>query len=295
VALIGLARHRVMVGTIVAAFFVVIFPGNVAQWTEGVDAFGLDTDAKRFARLFFQPVLVIWALAATGAWQAIRAGTWPTTPPAPTGEVVDEVRLGLAELASRIADDARGRSRYVFGVAGTPGSGKSTVAARLAAELGAVVVPMDGFHLDNTELDRLGLSRVKGAPETFDAANFVRLVEQLKHADGPVSAPSFDRIADRTIDGAITVGPNDRIVIVEGNYLLLETPPWGALRELFDGTGYIDVDPHTRVDRLVARHVRQGRSLDEAREFVRMSDEANAAIVAATRPRAEVVIDPARL
>jgi uncharacterized membrane protein len=76
-ALIVLPRHRVVVGTIVAAFFVVIFPGNIAQWTEGVDAFGLDTDAQRFARLFFQPVLVIWALFATGAWRAFRAGTWP--------------------------------------------------------------------------------------------------------------------------------------------------------------------------------------------------------------------------
>jgi uncharacterized membrane protein len=79
-ALILLPRHRVLVGTIVAAFFVVIFPGNIAQWTEGVDAFGLDSDAKRFARLFFQPVLVVWALGATGAWSAIRAGTWPATP-----------------------------------------------------------------------------------------------------------------------------------------------------------------------------------------------------------------------
>jgi uncharacterized membrane protein len=80
VALIALPRHRVVVGTVVAAFFVVIFPGNVAQWVEGVDAFGLDTDAKRFARLFFQPVLVIWALGATGAWRAMRAGSWPSTP-----------------------------------------------------------------------------------------------------------------------------------------------------------------------------------------------------------------------
>jgi len=79
-ALIGLPRHRVIVGTVVAAFFVVIFPGNIAQWTEGTDAFGLDTDAKRFARLFFQPLLVIWALGATGAWQAWRAGTWPHPP-----------------------------------------------------------------------------------------------------------------------------------------------------------------------------------------------------------------------
>ena len=81
VALIALVRHCVVVGTIVAAFFVVIFPGNVAQWTEGVDAFGLDTDSERLGRLFFQPVLVIWALGATGAWQSIRAGTWPSTAP----------------------------------------------------------------------------------------------------------------------------------------------------------------------------------------------------------------------
>ena len=203
-------------------------------------------------------------------------------------------RLGFAELVAQIADDARGRPRYVFGVAGPPGSGKSTVAARLADALGAVVVPMDGFHLDNTELDRLGLSDVKGAPETFDAAGFVRLVEQLTHATGPVSAPSFDRVADRTVDSAITVEPGDRVVIVEGNYLLLERPPWGALRELFDLTGYLDVDDAMRVDRLVARHVSHGRSLGEAREFVLTSDEANAAVVAATRPRADVVIDPSR-
>ena len=80
VALIALPRHRVIVGTIVAAFFIVIFPGNIAQWVEGVDAFGLDTDAKRFVRLFFQPVLVVWALGSTGAWHAFRSGTWPSTP-----------------------------------------------------------------------------------------------------------------------------------------------------------------------------------------------------------------------
>jgi uncharacterized membrane protein len=79
-ALIVLSRHRVIVGTIVAVFFVVIFPGNLAQWLEGVDGFGLDTDAKRFARLFFQPVLIAWALFSTGAWRAFRAGTWPESP-----------------------------------------------------------------------------------------------------------------------------------------------------------------------------------------------------------------------
>ena len=207
-------------------------------------------------------------------------------------EALDRTTIGFAELVSQITDDARGRSRYVFGLAGPPGSGKSTVATRLADALGAVVVPMDGFHLDNIELARLGLSDVKGAPETFDAAGFVRLVEQLQHADGPVPAPSFDRVADRTIDAAITVEPNDHIVIVEGNYLLLEHPPWAALRELFDRTGYLAVDDAMRVERLVARHVSHGRSLEDAYEFVRTSDEANAAIVAASRHRTDVAIDP---
>jgi uncharacterized membrane protein len=78
-ALIALPKHRVIVGTIVAAFFVVIFPGNVAQWIEGTDAFGLDSDTARFVRLFFQPVLVAWALTSTGAWQAWLRGTWPRT------------------------------------------------------------------------------------------------------------------------------------------------------------------------------------------------------------------------
>jgi uncharacterized membrane protein len=80
VALVALPRQRVLVGTVVAVFFVVIFPGNIAQWREGVDAFGLDTDTERFVRLFFQPVLVLWALLATGAWRAYRDGTWPATP-----------------------------------------------------------------------------------------------------------------------------------------------------------------------------------------------------------------------
>jgi pantothenate kinase len=202
--------------------------------------------------------------------------------------------LGFTDLVAHITDAAGGRRRYLFGLAGPPGSGKSTVAARLADALGVVVVPMDGFHLDNAQLERLGLRGVKGAPETFDAAGFVRLVEQLRHATGPVSAPAFDRVADHSVDAAITVAPDDRIVIVEGNYLLLDRPPWASLRQLFDLTGYLAVDDATRVERLVARHVRHGRTPADAHHFVHTSDEANAAIIAATRSCADVVIDPSR-
>jgi pantothenate kinase len=202
--------------------------------------------------------------------------------------------VGFTELVARITHATRENERFLFGLAGPPGCGKSTLAGRLANAVGGVVVPMDGFHLDNTELDRLGLRGVKGAPETFDAGGFVRLVERLRHADGPVSVPSFDRIADRTIGAVLTVDPDDRIIIVEGNYLLLDSAPWGDLRGLFDLTGYIDVDPEARVARLVARHIRHGRSPDEAREFVLRSDEANAAIIAGTRQRADLSIDPSR-
>jgi pantothenate kinase len=206
----------------------------------------------------------------------------------------DAATVGMAELVALIAGDARDRARFVFGLAGPPGSGKSTVAAHLAGALGAAVVPMDGFHLDNTELDRLRLRDVKGAPETFDAAGFVRLVERLRHAGGPMSAPSFDRLADRTIEGAITIAPDDRIVIVEGNYLLLDRAPWVGLRGLFDRIGYLEVDDAVRIERLVARHVHHGRSHEEALEFVQTSDEANAAVIAATRSFADVLIDPSR-
>ena len=153
---------------------------------------------------------------------------------------------------------------------------------------------MDGFHLSNAALDALDLRSFKGSVETFDAEAFVSLIERLRDNPGDVLVPSFDRAADATVADAIRVGHDERIIIVEGNYLLLDREPWASLRCLFDRTAFLDTDDDTRVRRLVRRHVRSGRSVEEAQEFVRTSDERNARLIAAGRDRADVVIAPSR-
>jgi pantothenate kinase len=199
--------------------------------------------------------------------------------------------IDTGALSDWIHHEAAGRQRYVFGLAGPPGSGKSTIAARLESELDAPIVPMDGFHLSNAVLDRRGLRAQKGSPATFDADGFVNAVATLVECtDADITFPDFDRDADESRPDRVRVIPTDHIVIVEGNYLLLEASPWDELLESIDAIGYLDVDRATRVQRLIDRHVRFGRSLDEATAFVHESDERNTEIVEAVRHRAHVVI-----
>ncbi|MFV0429771.1 MAG: nucleoside/nucleotide kinase family protein [Arachnia sp.] len=198
----------------------------------------------------------------------------------------------LAGLAAR-ARDLAGGSRAVIGIAGAPGSGKSSLAAAVAGELGeaAVVVPMDGFHLAQAELERLGRADRKGAPDTFDADGFVALVHRLRHPGPTVYAPRFDRAAEEPIAGAIPVNPEHSIVLLEGNYLLLEQAPWQQIPDLLDETWFVAVDPGLRVERLIARHISFGRSAQSAREWVLRSDESNAALVAGSAHRATRQVD----
>lgn len=196
------------------------------------------------------------------------------------------------ELASWIRERSAGADRFLFGIAGPPGSGKSTLAQRLGAELGAPVVPMDGFHLPNATLRARGQLDVKGAPGTFAAADFVELVTALRRAGRAISCPEFDRTLDEPVAGRISVSPGDVVVVVEGNYLLLDRPPWSALPDVFDSIGYLDVPADVRRGRLIERHVAFGRSRDEAAEFVRRSDEANAVLVEASRTRADLIVSP---
>lgn len=197
----------------------------------------------------------------------------------------------LVERAGALA--ARG-GRRILGIAGAPGAGKSTLAARIAGALGperAVVVPMDGFHLAQAELGRLGRAGRKGAPDTFDAAGYVCLLRRLRAPEGvTVYAPAFDRSLEEPVAGSIPVGPAVPLVITEGNYLLHDAADWAPVRPLLDEAWYLAPDDALRVDRLVARHVRHGKDPAQARAWVARSDEANAALVARGRRRADLVI-----
>lgn len=194
------------------------------------------------------------------------------------------------DLAAWIAERAVGCERFLFGIAGPPGSGKSTLAATLAAELDAPIVPMDGFHLPNVVLADRGLSGVKGAPETFAVDDFVDLVGRLRSTADVVDCPVFDRTIDEPVADRVRVAPDDVVVIVEGNYLLLDERPWSDVADLFDVVAYLEVPDEVRIQRLVDRHVRFGRSRSEALAFVRRSDEANACRVAPSRERADVIV-----
>jgi pantothenate kinase len=200
------------------------------------------------------------------------------------------VSVDASGLAAWIAERATGAHRFLFGIAGPPGSGKSTLAAALADELGAPVVPMDGFHVANAMLAERGLRDRKGAPETFAAEAFVDLVRRLRVVSDVVECPTFDRTVDEPVAGGLVVTPGDVIVVVEGNYLLLDEPPWTGLGELFDVIAYVEVPDDVRIGRLIERHVAFGRDRSDAIDFVGSSDEANARRVAPGRNRADVLI-----
>lgn len=180
---------------------------------------------------------------------------------------------------------------FRLGLAGPPGVGKSTLATAVARITGAVVVPMDGFHLADVELRRRGLLDRKGAPETFDAWGYLSLLERLRERpDHVVMAPAFDRELEQPLAGAVPVPPG-RAVVTEGNYLLLDRDPWPRARACLDEVWHLTGDPEVRRRRLLERHVRFGKSAREAAAWVERVDEPNAALVEAARSGADRVLD----
>jgi pantothenate kinase len=196
-------------------------------------------------------------------------------------------------LISRARRLAEAGERRLLGITGAPGAGKSTIAARVVEALGeaAALVPMDGFHLANAELERLGRRDRKGAIDTFDAGGYVALLRRLRSPAGEtVYAPTFRREIEEPIACAIPVAPEVPLVVTEGNYLLVPGGPWAAVRDLLDEAWYVAPDEETRIAWLIARHVEFGKPPDVARAWSLSTDQRNAELVAATRGRADVVV-----
>ena len=188
----------------------------------------------------------------------------------------------------------RSTDRFLIGIVGKPGAGKSTLSAYLLEQLHSsevTVVPMDGYHLSNAVLQELGRADRKGAPDTFDVAGFASLLQRIRREKSvDVYYPVFDRSIEESIAAQGVVTKETKVVIVEGNYLLHDSGGWEVIAELLDELWFIDVDDEKRLERLIARHIAYGKSPADAQSWSRGSDEVNARTIATGRSRAHAVI-----
>jgi pantothenate kinase len=214
--------------------------------------------------------------------------------------------LPVMTTFSELLERARGRlaagERRIIGVVGTPGAGKTTLVEAVIQALAATSdktdgwlahVPMDGFHLADVELERLGRRDRKGAPDTFDANGYATLLHRIHSTCGTgetVYAPAFDRDIEQPVAGTIPVLPHCELVLTEGNYLLLDDEDWGHVRAELDEVWFLDADDEVRRSRLVRRHIQFGKAPSHAEAWVAEVDEPNAKLIAASRDSADVLV-----
>ncbi len=199
------------------------------------------------------------------------------------------------ELAAEIIRRTRDQGRFITAIAGPPGSGKSTLAAELVENLNlmgenAALLPMDGFHFDNAVLEERGQLPRKGAPETFDSGGFFRILGAIRKGDQPIAVPVFDRELDLARAGGRIIAPESRLIVAEGNYLLLNADPWANLAPLFDLTVFLEVADDELENRLIQRWLDHGHDQKAAETRARENDMVNARLVKERSREADVVI-----
>ena len=208
------------------------------------------------------------------------------------------VQHHMQQILTLIDAHPRNGLRMVLGISGPPGSGKSTLAEALVSELNrrsgadsyAVLLPMDGYHLENSVLIEQGMLARKGAPQTFDVSGLVSLMKRLREPAETLYFPVFDRTLDTSLPDAGEINERTEVVVVEGNYLLLQSPPWDALKPLLDITVSLAPSLATLEHRLTQRWLGHGHSLESALERVRLNDLHNARLVLTNSRQADLLI-----
>jgi pantothenate kinase len=210
-----------------------------------------------------------------------------------TSQTAIQVDANVTALAARLSAHLQEGKRYLLGICGAPGSGKSTLSAQLVARLGpaSVAVPMDGFHIASMALSSPEQLTRRGAIDTFDVDGYLTLLQRLRRGtESIVYAPGFDRRIGEPVAGLIPIPASTQIVITEGNYLLSSEEGWRDIRGLLDETWYLELDDAVRISRLEARHREFGKSEAAAAAMAHGSDEDNARRVASACNSADLVV-----